>query len=113
MAQIAGRENEPAGTVYKNVQLLKDVPAGQFLTAMDQNFGRALSLNCTGCHLQSSWDSDSLPRKRTSRIMIQMVAAINADHLSKMGAGRGGQPRRIGCVTCHRGNTGPGTALLP
>ena len=31
MRVIAGRENEPAGTVFKNVKLLKQMPAGEFL----------------------------------------------------------------------------------
>src|SRR5262249_51584465 len=30
LVEIAGKENQPAGTVFKNVQLLKDVPAGEF-----------------------------------------------------------------------------------
>src|SRR4051812_22530927 len=28
LVAIAGRENEPAGTVFKNVKILKDMPAG-------------------------------------------------------------------------------------
>lgn len=115
MTKIAGHENEPAGTVFKNVQLMKNVPAGQFLTAMDQGFGRALSVGCDGCHLANAWESDSLARKGRARIMLAMVNKINTDPelLPKMGPGRGGQPRAVQCVTCHRGGGAGSTALLP
>ena len=31
MQQIAGKEDQPAGTVFKNVTLFKDMPAKDFL----------------------------------------------------------------------------------
>jgi hypothetical protein len=114
MKDIAGKENEPASTVFKNVQLLKDMPAGQFLTFMDQGVGRALGRNCTDCHVANDWQSDSLGRKKTARLMIGVMQGINNDLLTKLPAGRNGQTPKISCVTCHRGNPGgPGQALLP
>jgi hypothetical protein len=110
--QIAGKDSQPAGQVYKNVQLLKDAPAVGLLNTMDA-YGRALSVNCTFCHIANQWDSDSLRAKKTSRIMIGMVNAINTEQLSKLPAGRSGNTPRIGCTTCHRGNQQPGNALLP
>lgn len=113
MKDIAGKENEPAGTVFHNVQLLKDMPAGQFLTFMDQGIGRGLGRNCTDCHVANQWASDSLNRKKTARIMIGVMQGINNDLLTKMPA-RNNQTPKISCVTCHRGNPGgPGQALLP
>jgi Photosynthetic reaction centre cytochrome C subunit len=113
MRNIAGHENEPAGTVFKNVQMLKDMPAGQFVTFMDQGIGRALGRNCTDCHIANQWASDSVPRKKTARLMIGVMNSINSDVLTKMPA-RNGQTPKISCVTCHRGNPGgPGTALMP
>ncbi|HEX7435817.1 MAG TPA: photosynthetic reaction center cytochrome c subunit family protein [Caldimonas sp.] len=113
MKDIAGRENEPAGTVFKNVQLLKDMPAGKFLTSMDQDFGRALSHNCTDCHIKDQWASDSLNRKKTARVMIQVLNGINNDLLTKMPV-RAGQPTlKINCISCHHGNGNPGTAIMP
>src|SRR5437870_2890611 len=41
LATIAGRENEPAGTVFRNVQVSKAMPAGQFLAMMDSTYGRS------------------------------------------------------------------------
>jgi hypothetical protein len=119
MKSIAGRENEPAGTVFKNVQLLKDVPAGRFLVTMDSTFGRALSANCTSCHVPTDYSEDTrngqpINGKARARIMITMVNAINTEHLSKLPAGRGGSTPKITCITCHRGNGGnPGNALVP
>jgi len=113
MAKIAGHENEPAGDVFNNVQIWKDMPAGQFLTAMDQNVGRALSRNCTSCHVADQWESDDKEGKKRARIMMQMTNAINNEQLTKMPPNRNGQTPRIGCVTCHRGNGNPGMALLP
>lgn len=113
MKDIAGKENEPAGTVFKNVQLLKDMPAGQFLTFMDQTVGRGLGRNCTDCHIANQWDSDSLGRKHTARLMIGVMQGINNDLLTKMPARNGNTPK-INCITCHRGNPGgPGQALMP
>ncbi len=113
LASIAGHENEPAGEVFKNVQLLKDMPAGEFVKNMDQMFGRALSQNCTSCHVADQWEDDSRNGKKTARLMIEMMDHINADHLSKLPPNRGGQTPKITCVTCHRGNGNPGSALLP
>jgi hypothetical protein len=111
--EIAGHDSEPAGKVFKNVQINKDVPAVAFLNAMDNVFGRALSVNCTFCHVPDKWDDDSKTAKKTARMMIQMVAAINTEQLSKLPPNRNGQTPRIGCMTCHRGNQTPGNAMLP
>ncbi len=113
MKDIAGHENEPAGTVFKNVQILKDVPAGKFLTLMDSTYGRGLGRSCGDCHIANQWASDSLGRKKTARMMTGMVQAINTEQLTKLPP-RNGQTAKISCITCHRGNPGgPNTALLP
>ena len=113
LATIAGKEDQPAGQVFKNVQLLKDMPARQFLITMDSTFGRALSVNCTTCHVATDYSDDTRPNKGRTRIMIVMTNAINSEHLTKMPAGRGGNTPRINCMTCHRGNGSPGNAILP
>ena len=114
LATIAGRENEPAGQVFKNVQLMKDMPAGKFVVAMDSTFGRALSNNCTSCHVANNYADDTRQGKVRARIMISMVDAINKEHLSKLPAGRGGSTPIVTCITCHRGVGGnPGRAMVP
>ena len=113
LATIAGREDQPAGQVFKNVQLMKDMPAKRFLIAMDSTFARALSRDCTSCHVPTDYADDSRPGKVRARIMIAMMNAINTEHLTKMPAGRGGNTPMINCMTCHRGNGNPGNAILP
>jgi hypothetical protein len=114
MKEIAGRETEPAGTVFKNVQVLKDMPAGRFVVLMDSTWGRSLNRNCTDCHIANQWASDSLNRKKTARMMAGMVEAINTEQLTKLPVRPGQQSARISCITCHRGNPGgPGQALMP
>ena len=119
LASIAGRENEPAGTVFKNVQILKDMPAGRFVVLMDSTWGRGLGRNCTDCHVANNYASDSLARKKTARIMASVVEGINGEQLTKLPArpgpnGAPGTTPKITCITCHRGNPGgPGQALMP
>ena len=113
MATIAGRENEPAASVFKNVQLMKTVPAGQFLTAMDQGIGRGLGRGCTDCHVAGDWASDSIARKNTARTMMGIVNDINRTLLPRMGPGRGGAPRTIQCLTCHRGGQAGRNVTIP
>jgi hypothetical protein len=113
MKSIAGHETEPAGTVFKNVQVLKSMPAGRFLILMDSTYGRGLGRNCTDCHVANEWASDSLNRKKTARIMTELVEAVNTTQLTKLPP-RNGQTAKISCITCHRGNPGgPGQALMP
>lgn len=113
MATIAGKENLPASEVFKNVQLMKTVPAGQFLTAMDQGIGRGLGRDCGDCHIAGDYASDSLARKKTARTMMGIVNDINATLLPRMGPGRGGAPRTIQCLTCHRGGQAGRNVAIP
>ena len=113
MASIAGKENEPAEKVFKNVQLMKTVTAGQLVTAMDQGIGRGTGKGCNDCHITSDWASDSLARKKTARIMMGVVNDINTTLLPKMGPGRGGAMRTIQCLTCHRGGQAGSPAIIP
>ena len=115
MRDIAGHENDPAGTVFKNVQVAtnKAMPARQFLVMMDSTYGRGLGRNCVDCHVANQWASDSLGRKKTARIMAELVEAVNTTQLTKLPA-RNGVNAKISCITCHRGNPGgPGQALMP
>src|SRR5713226_1050827 len=51
MKQIAGKENQPAEQVFKNIQMFKGTPAGRLLRIMDIGYSRSLGVNCTHCHL--------------------------------------------------------------
>ena len=113
MASIAGKENEPAEKVFKNIQLMKSIPAGQFVTAMDQGIGKGTGKGCNDCHVTTDWASDTLARKKTARIMMGVVNDINTTLLPKMGPGRGGVPRAISCITCHRGGQAGRQVIIP
>ncbi len=89
--------------VFKNVQVLKGIPVNEFMGTMGF-FAASLGLNCVYCHVPESlqnWDkfADDVPRKRMSRLMIQMVNAINRNNF-------GGRPV-VTCYSCHHGNERP------
>ncbi len=113
MATIAGRENEPAGTVFRNVKLLKSVPAGEFLKTMDTQYGRGLGWTCGNCHVLGKWDDDSKKNKRIARQMQEMTDHVNTDRLSKVKE-LDEEYDKATCVMCHHGANEPkGTMAVP
>jgi len=94
-----------AEEVFQNVQVLKGIPADQFLDTMGM-FSSALLFDCVSCHAQEIISdpkgfSISTPRIQRARQMIVMMNAINKQYF-------GGQPR-VTCFTCHGGGTRPKT----
>lgn len=108
--KIAGRENEPAETVFKNIQFLKGVPAARLLAVMKLGYSRSLGVNCTHCHVVDEWEKDEKPTKQTARDMALMVRTINNDLLKNIKNLKSQQPV-INCTTCHRGQTKPALDL--
>src|SRR5262245_1083596 len=43
--QIAGKENQPASEVFKNIQMLKTVPAGRLLAIMQIGYSKSLGVD--------------------------------------------------------------------
>jgi hypothetical protein len=108
--QIAGHEQEPAEKVFKNVQLMKSVPAARFLLIMNMGYARALGVTCTHCHVETDFSSDEKRPKRAAREMALMHRSIN-DELSKMqNLDPNPQGHFINCSTCHRGSVDPLTS---
>ena len=105
LATIKGQENRPAGEVFKNVQLLKDIPAARFLRIMDAGYSRALGVNCDHCHVEDRWAADEKRPKRAAREMMAMTGQIN-DLLVKMENIDNTEPA-VNCTTCHRGYVKP------
>ena len=62
MHDIAGREKEPAEQVFKNVQVLKGITAGELVQKMDKEYSVGLSWNC------SNWSTSSTPSSCPSSI---------------------------------------------
>lgn len=89
---------KPAGEVFKNVKVLKDLPANELIPTM-RGFTTALGVNCGFCHKMGAFDSDELPHKRMARKMLQMVQQINSTTFN-------GKPR-VSCWTCHAGHQEP------
>jgi hypothetical protein len=107
LRSIAGRENQPAESVFKNIKVLKGVPAGRLVNIMNMGFGRSLGVSCGFCHVPGKWDLDDKQEKNTARIMIAMVGAINRDYISKVPVDSGHPPPMVSCFTCHRGMPRP------
>jgi Photosynthetic reaction centre cytochrome C subunit len=112
LRSIAGRENQPAESVFKNIKILKGVPAGRLVNIMNMGFGRSLGVSCGFCHVPGKWDLDEKEEKNTARLMYAMVQTINRDYLSKVPTDRG-QPPTAGCFTCHRGSPRPQSQERP
>jgi hypothetical protein len=108
LATIAGRENEPAERVFKNVKQMGSAPARTFLTIMNGGYARALGVRCTHCHVEGDYASDDKRPKRAAREMAVMHRMINQE-LAKMDnlATPKDQNRAINCSTCHRGTVRP------
>lgn len=106
MLAIAGREQEPAGTVFKNVKLLKQMPVREFLRNMDVNYGRGLGMSCGNCHVLGKYDEDTRKNKRVAREMQEMVDYINSARLPNIKE-LDEDYVKVTCVTCHAGSNTP------
>ena len=107
---IAGKENDPAEKVFKNIQLLKGVPAGRLLRVMELGYSKSLGVTCTHCHIPGEWEKDDKPTKQIARDMAAMVTAINTQHLKQIKNLKSENPG-VNCTTCHRGQTKPALNL--
>jgi len=109
LSTVVGRENEPAGNVFKNVKVSKDMPVKEFLTMMDAQYGRSISASCTGCHanknvggvLKVDYADESPKKKQIARKKARMTLSINKELEKNKELD---QPFvRSTCVMCHRG----------
>jgi len=107
LRSIAGRENQPAESVFKNIKILKGVPAGRLVNIMNNGFGRSLGVSCGFCHVPPKWDLDDKQEKNTARLMFAMVQTINRDYIAKVPVDSGSPPPMVNCMTCHRGMPKP------
>jgi hypothetical protein len=108
--QIKGRENEPATAVFKNIQTMKNTPAGRLLAVMEMGFARSLGVNCTHCHVADKWEVEDKPQKQIARDMSAMVSTINRDLLKNVKNLKSESPI-VNCTTCHRGEIKPALNL--
>jgi hypothetical protein len=83
---------------FKNIQVLKGVPADQIFPTM-QFITASLGVECDFCHVQGAFEKDDKKPKQTARKMMEMMFAINKDNFEGH--------REVTCYSCHRGNTDP------
>ena len=107
--RIAGRESEPAGQVFKNMQIewLKTEPARTLLDIMNAGYARALGVRCTHCHVEGDFSSDDKRPKRAARDMAMMHHTINQTLRKMKDLESDSAERLINCATCHHGMVNP------
>ena len=110
-AAIAGRENEPAEQVFKNIQSMKGVPAGRLLAVMNRGYSRALGVSCLHCHVEGEFSSDDKRPKLAARDMMAMNRMINERLRSLQNLEGKPEETFVNCTTCHRGQTDPNAGL--
>ena len=94
----AATPGKTAGQEFKNIQVLKDIPADELIPTM-QFISASLGVTCEFCHVERQMDKDDKKTKKTAREMMRMMQAINQNNFS-------GQ-REVTCNTCHRGAVHP------
>ena len=87
-----------AGEAFKNVRVLKDIPADQLIPTM-QFISASLGVECNYCHVQGAFEKDDRKPKQAARTMIQMMTAIDRANFDG--------DRDVTCYTCHRGAAKP------
>src|SRR5258708_21814217 len=97
-------QQQTSEQAFKNIQVLKGIPADDFLGTMGI-MSPALGIDCCEGHANAGtekvdWAADT-PRKVMARKMVVMMTAINRTNFS-------GRPV-VTCWSCHRGRDRPAT----
>src|SRR6188474_1049494 len=101
---------------FKNLQVLPKDIAKRDLVDMMRGFCTSLGVRCTHCHVGEEgkpletydFAADTKDPKKTARVMLQMVQAVNRDWVSKVVSDRK-ERTSVSCVTCHHGQPVPRT----
>lgn len=83
---------------FKNIQMLKGIPADQLIPAM-QFITASLGVECEFCHVKDAFDKDDKKTKVTARKMMEMMFTINSENFEGH--------REVTCYSCHRGHQVP------
>ncbi len=99
----AATSSQTAAQKYKNIQVLKDIPADELIPSM-QFITASLGVECEFCHVAGpsgnlEFDKDDKKEKKVARQMMQMMFAINKNNFEG--------ERKVSCNTCHRGSPHP------
>ena len=102
----AGKLDQPADSVFKNLKVMHGRTVAQFLNGMN-GLGRSLGTSCTHCHIANHWADDDKSAKDKCRDMIRMTDKINKEVMPTLTAFGDDKPH-VGCFTCHHGQVRPG-----
>lgn len=94
----SGAAPKKAEDQFKNIQVLKGIPADQLFPTM-QFITASLGVECEFCHVKDAFEKDDKKPKQTARKMMEMMFAINKDNFSGN--------REVTCNSCHRGSAHP------
>ena len=113
LAILGARAQAPAAPKlaeeqFKNIKVLKGVPADQIFPSM-QFITASLGVECEYCHVREGqkmvFEKDDKKAKVTARKMMEMMFAINKENFEGH--------REVTCYSCHRGAADPiGTPLV-
>lgn len=110
LEKIKGSENKPAKEVFKNIQVLTEMPAARLLAVMKIGYSGSLGVSCDHCHVVDQWEKDDKAPKLVARDMIRMLKTINTELLPKVKNLKNEKPI-VNCTTCHRGQVVPALNL--
>jgi photosynthetic reaction center cytochrome c subunit len=96
----AKSEGQPktAAEQFKNIQILKEMPADQLIPAM-QFMTASLGVDCEYCHVERAFDKDDKKTKGYARHMMEMMFNINKENFDNQ--------RWVTCYSCHQGSPHP------
>jgi outer membrane lipoprotein-sorting protein len=97
-AGAAPQASKTASQQFKNIQILKDIPADQLIPGM-QFITASLGVECDYCHVEHAFEKDDKKPKVAARKMMEMMITINKENFD-------GQ-REVTCYTCHQGGAKP------
>ncbi len=100
---------------FTNLKVLPKNISKRELESTMRGFTFALGVRCDHCHVEKKapekglyFPADDKDAKKTARVMLQMVAAVNHDYISKVIKAPPDTPAiQVQCVTCHHGLTQP------
>jgi hypothetical protein len=95
---VSSQKIETAGQKFKNVKVLKDMPAddmGKVMNIMSESLG----VNCDFCHYGYEFEKEGKEEHEVSRKMIRMTWEINRQYFEGK--------QEVSCSTCHNGRPHP------
>jgi len=100
---------------FANLKVLPKDTSKHELESTMRGFAFALGVRCDHCHVEKKapehgfdFAADDKDAKKTARLMLQMVAAVNHDYIGKVvKSPSSGAVIQVQCITCHHGLTQP------